>query len=75
MELIQHCPYLFLYSHKASREASPVRVSEHGSHYQNGMENGYINGNAYENNNRNQAHNGHLTTDPSDDEYIDTVEV
>lgn len=65
----------YSYSCTASREASPVRVSEHATHYQNGIENGFTNGNAYENNNKSQALNGHLTTDPSDDEYIDTVEV
>lgn len=44
-------------------------------HYRNGLENGYTNGHVYENGNGNHMQNGHITTDPSDDEYIDTVEV
>lgn len=59
---------------KASRESSPVRASERALHYRN--ENGYSNIRPYENGNGTYLQNGHIsTTDHSDDEYIDTVEV
>lgn len=56
---------------KASRESSPIRASERPLKYRNELDkmnaHGYTNGN---------YHNGHMsTTEPSDDEYIDTVEV
>lgn len=55
---------------QASREASPIRISERSQRYRN--ETDYTNGNI-----NGHLHNGHITTaEPSDDdEYIDTVEV
>lgn len=58
----------------ASREASPIRASDRGVQYRH-SENGYVNGHGHENSNGNYNQNGQITTDPSDDEYIDTVEV
>lgn len=59
----------------ASREASPIRANERSLRNRNDFENGHAYDNSYEYSNGNHMMNGHGTTEPSDDEYIDTVEV
>lgn len=55
----------------ASREASPIRASEKSIRYRSEKENHR----SYSANSSDHILNGHVTTEPSDDEYIDTVEV
>lgn len=65
----------------ASRECSPIRVTQKSIPYRNGtaaIENGYANTNGHYVENGNGVHlqNGHShNAEHSDDEYIDTVEV
>lgn len=78
IHFIREKKLIYFFEKKASREASPIRASDRASRYRNDLDNmrcyDYINGNGRENGTH--LHNGHMSpTDPSDDEYIDTVEV
>lgn len=63
----------------ASRESSPIRAADKPLRYRSEIENGrhyeFTNGNSIEISNGNHLQNGYISVaDPSDDEYIDTVE-
>lgn len=66
-----------IYCFLASREASPIRASEKSLRFRNEKENHrpYTAPSSHETINADHMLNGHVTTEPSDDEYIDTVEV